>query len=87
MPAVVVRWRFHSGDCRSAGISARPWRDGELIGYACARTGDPHRHPPVLVESGRAHAPVKHGNTFSGLPLTTNGVFQSRVPYMGQIAR
>jgi len=34
-------------------ISTRPWRDGDLLGYAYAyEQATHHRHPPVLVEQG-----------------------------------
>ena len=32
---------------------ARPWHDGDLLGYAYAyEQATHHRHPPVLVEQG-----------------------------------
>ena len=34
-------------------LSARPWHDGDLLGWAYAyEQATHHRHPPVLVESG-----------------------------------
>jgi Asp-tRNA(Asn)/Glu-tRNA(Gln) amidotransferase A subunit family amidase len=54
VPAVVVVGGFYdSGLPFGLEISARPFTDGDLLGYAYAyerRTH--HRHPPVLVESG-----------------------------------
>jgi amidase len=60
VPAVVVVGGFYPGGLPfGLEISARPWRDGELIGYAYAyEQATHHRHPPVLVESGLLpHAP------------------------------
>jgi amidase len=54
VPAVVVVGGFYPGGLPfGLEISARPWRDGELIGYAYSyEQATHHRHPPVLVESG-----------------------------------
>jgi amidase len=54
VPAVVVVGGFYPGGLPfGLEISARPWRDGELIGYAYGyEQATHHRHPPVLVESG-----------------------------------
>src|ERR1700730_2133607 len=60
VPAVVVVGGYYpSGLPFGLEISARPWSDGELIGYAYAyEQATHHRHPPVLVESGLLpHAP------------------------------
>jgi amidase len=54
VPAVVVVGGFYPGGLPfGLEISAHPWRDGELIGYAYGyEQATHHRHPPVLVESG-----------------------------------
>jgi Asp-tRNA(Asn)/Glu-tRNA(Gln) amidotransferase A subunit family amidase len=54
VPAVVVVGGFYpSGLPFGLEISARPWRDGDLLGYAYAyEQATRHRHPPVLIESG-----------------------------------
>ncbi len=54
VPAVVVVGGFYPGGLPfGLEISARPWRDGDLIGYAYGyEQATHHRHPPVLVESG-----------------------------------
>ncbi len=54
VPAVVVVGGFYpSGLPFGLEISARPWRDGDLLGYAYAyEQATHHRHPPVLVERG-----------------------------------
>ena len=54
IPAVVVPGGFYpSGLPFGLEISARPWRDGDLLGYAYAFEQATHlRKPPVLVESG-----------------------------------
>jgi amidase len=54
VPAVVVVGGFYPGGLPfGLEISARPWRDGELLGYAYGyEQATHHRHPPVLVESG-----------------------------------
>ncbi len=54
VPAVVVPGGFYP-DGRPFGleISGKPWRDGDLLGYAYAyEQATKHRRPPVLVESG-----------------------------------
>jgi amidase len=60
VPAVVVVGGFYPGGLPfGLEISARPWRDGELLGYAYGyEQATHHRHPPALVESGLLpHAP------------------------------
>ena len=59
VPAVVVPGGFYpDGPCgrpalRPRDLSARPWRDGDLLGYAYAYEQATHlRHAPILVESG-----------------------------------
>jgi Asp-tRNA(Asn)/Glu-tRNA(Gln) amidotransferase A subunit family amidase len=54
VPAIVVPGGFYpSGLPFGLEISARPWRDGDLIGYAYAYEQQTrHRHPPVLVDRG-----------------------------------
>jgi len=54
VPAVVVVGGFYdSGLPFGLEISARPFTDGDLLGYAYAyEHGTHHRHPPVLVEGG-----------------------------------
>jgi amidase len=54
VPAVVVVGGYYPGGLPfGLEISARPWRDGELLGYAFAyEQATHHRHPPVLVEQG-----------------------------------
>ncbi len=54
VPAVVVVGGFYdSGLPFGLEFSARPYRDGDLLGYAYAwEQATHHRHPPVLVESG-----------------------------------
>ena len=54
VPAVVVVGGFYPGGLPfGLEFSARPWNDGELLGYAYAfEQATHHRHPPVLVESG-----------------------------------
>lgn len=54
VPAVVVVGGFYpSGLPFGLEISARPWKDGDLLGYAYAyEQATHHRHPPVLVEQG-----------------------------------
>ena len=60
VPAVVVVGGFYPGGLPfGLEISARPWRDGDLLGWAYSyEQATHHRHPPVLVESGLlANAP------------------------------
>jgi amidase len=54
VPAVVVPGGFYpSGLPFGLEISARPWRDGDLLGWAYAyEQATKHRRPPVLVENG-----------------------------------
>jgi Asp-tRNA(Asn)/Glu-tRNA(Gln) amidotransferase A subunit family amidase len=54
VPAVVVVGGFYdSGLPFGLEISARPFTDGDLLGYAYAfEQATRHRHPPVLVERG-----------------------------------
>lgn len=54
VPAVVVVGGFYPGGLPfGLEISTRPWRDGDLLGYAYAyELTTHHRHPPVLVEQG-----------------------------------
>ena len=54
VPAVVVVGGFYaSGLPFGLEIAARPWKEGDLLGYAYAyEQATHHRHPPVLVESG-----------------------------------
>jgi amidase len=54
VPAVVVVGGFYPGGLPfGLEFSARPWKDGDLLGYAYAwEQATHHRHPPVLVEQG-----------------------------------
>jgi amidase len=54
VPAVVVVGGFYdSGLPFGLEFSGRPFRDGDLLGFAYAwEQATHHRHPPVLVESG-----------------------------------
>jgi len=54
IPAVVVVGGFYPGGLPfGLEISARPWKDGDLLGYAYSwEQATHHRHPPVLVERG-----------------------------------
>jgi amidase len=54
VPAVVVVGGFYdSGLPFGMEFSGRPFRDGDLLGYAYAwEQATHHRHPPVLVEQG-----------------------------------
>jgi amidase len=54
VPAVVVPGGFYPGGLPfGLEISARPWRDGDLLGWAYAyEQVTNHRRPPVLVEQG-----------------------------------
>lgn len=54
VPAVVVVGGFYPGGLPfGLEISARPWRDGDLLGYAYAfEQATHHRHPPALVDKG-----------------------------------
>ena len=54
VPAVVVPGGFYSdGLPFGLEISARPWKDGDLLGWAYAyEQATRHRRPPVLVEKG-----------------------------------
>src|SRR3984957_2002508 len=54
VPAVVVVGGYYPGGLPfGLEFSARPWRDGDLLGYAYAyEQATHHRHPPVLVEQG-----------------------------------
>jgi amidase len=59
VPAIVVVGGFYpSGLPFGLEISARPWRDGDLVGYAYAyEQATHHRHPPALVEQGLLSSP------------------------------
>jgi amidase len=54
VPAVVVPGGFYpDGLPFGLEISARPWRDGDLLGWAYAyEQATRHRRPPILVEEG-----------------------------------
>jgi Asp-tRNA(Asn)/Glu-tRNA(Gln) amidotransferase A subunit family amidase len=54
VPAVVVPGGFYpDGLPFGLEISARPWKDGDLLGWAYAyEQATRHRRPPVLVEEG-----------------------------------
>jgi Asp-tRNA(Asn)/Glu-tRNA(Gln) amidotransferase A subunit family amidase len=54
VPAVVVVGGWYPGGLPfGLEFSARPWRDGDLLGFAYAwEQATRHRHPPVLVERG-----------------------------------
>jgi amidase len=54
VPAVVVVGGYYAGGLPfGLEFSARPWKDGELLGYAYAwELATHHRHPPVLVDKG-----------------------------------
>ncbi len=54
VPAVVVPGGFYpSGLPFGLEISARPWKDGDLLGWAYAyEQATHHRRPPLLVEQG-----------------------------------
>jgi Asp-tRNA(Asn)/Glu-tRNA(Gln) amidotransferase A subunit family amidase len=54
IPAVVVVGGFYPGGLPfGLEFSARPWKDGDLLGYAYSWEQATHlRHPPVLVERG-----------------------------------
>lgn len=54
VPAVVVVGGFYPGGLPfGLEISGRPWKDGDLIGFAYSwEESTHHRHPPVLVERG-----------------------------------
>jgi Asp-tRNA(Asn)/Glu-tRNA(Gln) amidotransferase A subunit family amidase len=54
VPAVVVVGGFYPGGLPfGLEISARPWSDGDLLGYAYAfEQATHHRHPPLLVDYG-----------------------------------
>jgi Asp-tRNA(Asn)/Glu-tRNA(Gln) amidotransferase A subunit family amidase len=54
VPAVVLPGGFYDdGLPFGLEISARQWKDGDLLGWAYAyEQATKHRHPPVLVEKG-----------------------------------
>jgi amidase len=54
VPAVVVvGGQYPGGLPFGLEFSARPWKDGDLLGFAYAwEQATRHRHPPVLVEQG-----------------------------------
>jgi Asp-tRNA(Asn)/Glu-tRNA(Gln) amidotransferase A subunit family amidase len=54
VPAVVVPGGFYPGGLPfGLEISARPWKDGDLLGWAYAyEQATHHRQPPVLVDRG-----------------------------------
>ncbi len=60
VPAVVVPGGFYSSGLPfGLEISARPWRDGDLLGWAYAyEQATHHRRPPVLVEKGLLSDPT-----------------------------
>ena len=50
---VVVGGFYPGGLPFGLEFSARPWKDGDLLGYAYAfEQATHHRHPPELVEKG-----------------------------------
>jgi amidase len=61
VPAVVVPGGFYpSGLPFGLEISARLWKDGDLLGWAYAyEQATHHRRPPVLVEKGLLSDPVR----------------------------
>src|ERR1700723_2067702 len=54
VPAIVVPGGFYdNGLPFGLEISARPWKDGDLIGWAFAyEQATKHRRPPILIEKG-----------------------------------
>ena len=53
VPAVVVPGGFYPNGLFGLELSARPWKDGDLLGWAYAyQQATRHRRPPVLVEKG-----------------------------------
>jgi Asp-tRNA(Asn)/Glu-tRNA(Gln) amidotransferase A subunit family amidase len=54
VPAVVVVGGVYPGGLPfGLEFSTRPWKDGDLLGYAYAwEQATHHRHPPVLVDQG-----------------------------------
>lgn len=54
VPAVVVVGGYYTGGLPfGLEFSARPWKDGDLLGYAYAwEMATHHRRPPILVEKG-----------------------------------
>jgi amidase len=54
VPAVVVVGGYYPGGLPfGLEFSARPWKDGDLLGYAYGwEHATHHRHPPILVEKG-----------------------------------
>jgi Asp-tRNA(Asn)/Glu-tRNA(Gln) amidotransferase A subunit family amidase len=54
VPAVVVVGGYYPGGLPfGLEFSTRPWKDGDLLGYAYAwEQATHHRHPPILVEKG-----------------------------------
>jgi amidase len=54
VPAVVIPGGFYPGGLPfGLEISARPWKDGDLLGWAYAyEQATRHRRPPLLVEKG-----------------------------------
>jgi amidase len=54
VPAIVVPGGFYpSGLPFGLELSARPWHDGDLLGFAYAyEQATHHRHPPILIEQG-----------------------------------
>lgn len=59
VPAIVVPAGFYAtGLPFGLEISARPWHDGDLLGYAYAyEQATSHRRPPVLVDKGLIRRP------------------------------
>jgi Asp-tRNA(Asn)/Glu-tRNA(Gln) amidotransferase A subunit family amidase len=54
VPAVVVAGGFYPGGLPfGLEFATRPWKDGDLLGYAYAfEQATHHRHPPALVDKG-----------------------------------
>ena len=54
VPAIVVPAGFYANGLPfGLALSARPWKDGDLLGWAYAyEQATKHRRPPVLVEQG-----------------------------------
>ena len=79
VPAVVVPGGFYpSGLPFGLEISARAWRDGDLIGWAYAyEQATHHRRPPLLVEQAYCRTPDRRITRRIGWPaieLSRHGV-------------